>query len=201
MLITFEGIDGCGKSTQLKNTANYLKDKRKDFIALREPGGTALSESIRELLLHSDDSIGPRCEILLFEAARAHLTEKIIKPALDQGRIVLCDRFYDSTLAYQGYGRGLNKGQVKLLNEFASYNIRPDITFYLDISYETAIERTNSRKPDRIENNGREFYFRIIDGFRSIADSEPERVILISGERPAVEVFSDVKSQLSKMNI
>ena len=179
MFITFEGIDGSGKSTQINLLADYIRSLNLDVVILREPGGTALSEAIRELLLNSLHHVNPLTELLLFEAARSELVEKIIKPSLEAGKVVICDRFFDSTTAYQGYGRGLDLNEINLLNKLASGNLAPDLTFYLDIDYNIAVERSNDRKPDKIENSGDHFFEKVISGFRKIAEENKERFIVI----------------------
>ena len=141
MFITFEGIDGCGKSTQIGLLAEYLNSKGIENIMIREPGGTRFSEEIRKILLHSKKDINIISEMLLFEAARADLTHKVIKPALKKGFYVLSDRFYDSTTAYQGYGRGLPIDELEMIHKVATSGIVPDITFYLDLPLEVARKR------------------------------------------------------------
>ncbi len=179
MFITFEGIDGCGKTTQLQLLKEYLEDKGYQVVMIREPGGTDFSEKIRDILLYSKDNISPIAELMLFESARANLVENVIKPALAEGKIVLSDRFYDSTTAYQGYGRGLDLEKVKSCNIFATNGLKPDLTFYLEVPLNIAHTRSHKRVYDRIESAGDNFFQRVIDGFRAIAESEPERFVII----------------------
>lgn len=179
MFITFEGIDGCGKTTQLQLLKEYLEDKGYQVVMIREPGGTDFSEKIRDILLYSKDNISPIAELMLFESARANLVENVIKPALAEGKIVLSDRFYDSTTAYQGYGRGLDLDKVKSCNIFATNGLKPDLTFYLEVPLNIAHTRSHKRVYDRIESAGDNFFQRVIDGFRAIAESEPERFVII----------------------
>ncbi len=179
MFITFEGIDGCGKSTQIKLLSEYLDNKGIKNIIIREPGGTDFSERIREILLHSKEDISIIAEMLLFETARADLTEKIIKPSLKKGIYVLSDRFYDSTTAYQGYGRGLPVTQLKSIHNFATSGTTPDITIYLDLPLSEAKNRTDQKDLDRMEMSGDDFFKRVLAGFREIAKSEPDRVKMI----------------------
>ncbi len=188
MFITFEGIDGSGKSTQIDLLEEYLKSKGLDVIKLREPGGTQLSEQIRNILLSTGNSLSPETELLLFNAARSNLVGTIIAPALEQGKTVICDRFFDSTTAYQGYGRGLSLEQVTLCNMVATGGLKPDLTFYLDIPFDLSVNRTNHRQPDRIEQSGGDFFMRVIGGFRQIALDEPERFIRIDSSREIDEV-------------
>lgn len=182
MLITFEGIDGCGKSTQLTIIGDLLEKKGCKVLRLREPGGTALSESIREILLSSKNKINDTTELLLFASARANLVEEVIKPALLRDEYVLCDRFYDSTTAYQGYGRRIDLDIINACNKIATGGLKPDLTFYLKIFLETAFIRAGHRQPDRIEKAGDDFFNRVVDGFQKIAESEPERVKIIDAE-------------------
>jgi dTMP kinase len=184
MLITFEGIDGCGKSSQIKLLSAFLKEKGWKHKILREPGGTHLSESIREALLHSNEEISPLTELLLFNAARSHLVHKVIKPTLAEGFIVLCDRFFDSTTAYQGYGRGLDIDMVKSVNLVATEGLQPDITFFLDVPIEMSDRRINKKNADRIEKSGVDFYRRVIEGFRTLAANEKERFFRIDTGGP-----------------
>ncbi len=179
MFITFEGIDGCGKSTQLKLLSKYFISQGKEVLCLREPGGLPLSEDIRSILLNSEEHINPITELLLFEASRSHLVEHIIEPSLKAGKIILCDRYFDSTTAYQGYGRGIDLDLIHKLNDIATMGRIPDITILLDVDYDEAMKRSKKRTHDRIETSGKEFYLKLIDGFRELADKSPERFIKI----------------------
>ncbi len=179
LFITFEGIDGCGKTTQINLLEKFLSCKGEKFITIREPGGTNLSEEIRNILLNSKEFINPITELLLFESARTELTEKVIVPALNNGVIVLCDRFFDSTTAYQGYGRQLDINKIKMLNKLATNGIEPDITFYLSLPLSVAKERTKSKKFDRIESSDENFFKRVIAGFDELCEIEKHRFIKI----------------------
>lgn len=192
MFITFEGIDGCGKSTQLEMIKKYLIDKGKVVLSLREPGGTSFSEKIREILLHSDDKLTCQSELFLFEAARADLVAKVILPALNNGSIVLCDRFYDSTTAYQGFGRGLPVQVVEEMNALATKNLKPDLTFYLHVGLETSMKRTKGKRKDKIENSGDGFFSRVVIGFRELSRLEPDRVIEIDAEGSIEETYAGI---------
>ncbi len=192
MFITFEGIDGCGKTTQMNFVANYLEQNNKKVLCLREPGGTLLAEQIREILLNSKETISAITELFLFNSARANLVEQRIKPALAKGIIVLCDRFYDSTTAYQSYGRNLPYEDVVHCNYLATGGLKPDFTFFLDIPYEIALKRSNHRPLDRMENAGEIFFKRVIEGYRKIAESEPERIYSFDSTAP----IDIVKSQI-----
>ncbi len=202
MFISFEGIDGSGKTTQLQILAKYLESLGGDVIVLREPGGVPLSESIRGLLLNSTEDINPITELLLFEASRSHLVHSLIKPAIAQGKTILCDRFYDSTTAYQGYGRGIDLETINTFNSIATLGIVPDLTFYLDVDFATAEKRSDRKIYDRIESAGKEFYLKIIKGFRELATIYPERIIQIDASKE-LETTSALIRQIidNKLNI
>ncbi len=192
LFITFEGIDGCGKTTQIRRLKNFLTEHNYEVVTVREPGGTEISEMIRNILLHSKNQISPVSELLLFNSARSVLVQEIIKPALEQGKIVICDRFFDSTLAYQGYGRGLNLDDVKKCNKIASNNLIPDLTIYLSVSLEISKSRTDRTEFDRFEQAGDEFFKRVINGFEQIAIDEPNRIFKICSEEPIDEVSKKI---------
>jgi dTMP kinase len=198
MLITFEGIDGCGKSTQISLLAEYLKSKNIDFITLREPGGTHLSEEIRKILLESKHTINPLTELLLFNSARSNLVSQVIEPALAAGKVILCDRFYDSTTAYQGYGRGIDLDFIKSCNEMVTKGIKPDITFYLDIPLEVSRQRIINNSFDRIENDDDDFFSRIISGFKTIAEQEPKRIVVIDATKDISIVYQLIVASFEK---
>lgn len=195
MLITFEGIDGSGKTTHFKRTAEFLSQEGLIVRPFREPGGTDFSESVRSLLLETDIDISDLAELLLFEAARADLIEKQIKPALERGETVILDRFYDSTVAYQGYGRGLPIEEINRLNNFVSCGIMPDITFYMRVPLEDCFQRM-SKKRDRIENAAKSFFENVYRGFEKNAAENPGRVITIDATEPKPIVFETIKEYL-----
>ena len=201
MFISFEGIDGSGKTTQLQILATYLESIGYEVMLLREPGGVPLSESVRDLLLNSSEEINPITELLLFEASRSHLVHSLIKPAIAQGKIILCDRFLDSTTAYQGYGRGIDLDIINTFNSIATLGIMPDLTFYLDVDFATAENRSDRKIYDRIESAGKEFYLRVIQGFRELASNYPERIFRIDASRE-LDVTSALIKQIidSKLN-
>jgi len=184
-LITFEGSEGCGKSTQVKRLAARLEKWGIRPAVLREPGGTAIGEAIRHLLQHSEDNhaMTPETELLLFEASRSQLVREKIQPALRRGEWVICDRFFDSTTVCQGAARQLDLGLVEKLNAFAVGDCVPDLTFVLDIDRATAQSRLGNRKKvrDRMEEESDEFHERVIRAYRELAENEPKRVILIDG--------------------
>ncbi|MGE5671391.1 MAG: dTMP kinase, partial [Fibrobacterota bacterium] len=189
--ITFEGIDGCGKSTQLALASKILTEKGYDVVVTREPGGTSISEKIREILLSpSNSEMVNECEILLYCAARAqHVREKII-PAVKSGKIVLCDRFQEATFGYQGYGRGIALDLLKKVNSYATGGLNPDLTFIFDLSVEMSVSRMAkiNKAKDRLEQNSAEFFQRIRDGFLNLARSSPERIKLINAEHSIEQV-------------
>ncbi len=187
MFITFEGLDYSGKSTQVRLLADSLKREQHSTLVLREPGGTEIGEKIRTILLDKDIShMSSVSELFLFSACRAQLVEEVIKPALERDTIVICDRFYDSLTAYQGWGKGVSLETISVINACASSGLKPDVTFFLDIpvtEVERRMHRSHSPK-DRMESNGREFYERAREGYRSIANSET-RFRILDGLLPA----------------
>lgn len=193
--ITFEGSEGCGKSTQLQLLAKRLTDSNVPFLITREPGGTPIGETIRELLQFAPQSAAmtPETEVLLFEASRAQLVREVIKPALKRGDCVIADRFFDSTTVYQGVARELDPKMVRELNAFAVGDCIPDITFILDVDLETARARMKGpRRPDRMEMQPDDFYEQVIDGYRKLAKSESKRVVLIDGRKSANEIETEI---------
>jgi dTMP kinase len=198
-LITFEGIDYSGKTTQAKKLFNYLKRKGRKVVFLREPGGEKVSESIRQVLLSSRNvGMSPLSELLLYMASRAQLVSKVILPALKQGKIVICDRFYDSSLAYQGYGRGLDKKMIEYLNRISVSNTKPDLTILIDIPIKIFVQRMreNDKKKDRIEKEKIDFYRRVREGYLKIAQKEKRRFRIIDGSNKIEEVWEEVKSSI-----
>lgn len=182
--ITFEGVDGCGKSTQARLLADRLVGEGHQVILTREPGGTPLGEKIRTLLLdpHNGEMVS-ECEVLLYLAARAqHVHEKIMQH-LSSGAIVICDRFQEATFAYQGYGRGVDREMLGAMNLFASGGLAPDLTFIFDIPIETAFKRLESmnRAKDRLESEGKCFFERIRQGYCTLSAEAPERIVMLDG--------------------
>jgi dTMP kinase len=193
--ITFEGIDGCGKSTQLIHTAQLLCEIGFSVVTLREPGSTRISEQIRRILLHTKEPLSNVTELLLYEAARAEITELEIRPHLNAGSIVLCDRFYDSTTAYQGYGRKLDLRMVNRLHQLAVGETRPDLTLVFDVDLKTAFAR-RGKKLDRLESQSRAFFNRVRLGYREIARKEPRRVKLIDASGSVDQTFDLVRPRI-----
>lgn len=199
MLISFEGIDGSGKTTQITLLRERLGKEKIPVEVLREPGGTPLSEMIRSVLLNPEIQMNPVTELLLFSAARSELVTQKILPLLKDGIVVILDRFYDSTLAYQGFGRGsLSIGEIHKLNKIASHLTTPDITFYLDIEVKHARERRKNMDEDRMERSGESFYERVREGFRYLAAKE-KRVIGIDGKLPPEEIHQLIWKRVSAM--
>jgi len=198
LFITVEGIDGCGKSTQARLIAAALEAAGHDVLRLREPGGVKISEQIRAILLDpANAEMGDVCELLLYEAARAQLVHQVIRPALAAGKTVVCDRFYDSTTAYQAFADGLDRNMVSQANELAVDGCRPDLTLVFDLPVEDALRRRSGRgAEDRLELKGMEFQERVAAGFRAVAADELDRVKLIDAGGSIAEVFSGVAAEL-----
>ena len=197
--ITFEGGEGCGKSTQIKRLREALEKDGVEVVLTREPGGTWLSEEIRHLIKdQTTDAPCDRSELLLFLAARAQLVRNVIRPALEAGKWVLSDRFSDSTLAYQGYGRGLPLDDLRQMNDFACEELKPDLTLLLDVSPETSCARMRKREAmtdttaDRIEKAGDAFHARLRAGFAELAKAEPNRIVTIDANGTPDEVWESV---------
>ena len=197
--ITFEGGEGCGKSTQVRRLCDALSSAGIDVRLTREPGGTWLSESIRHLIKDQrEDPPCDRSELLLFLAARAQLVRNVIRPALESGAWVVCDRFSDSTVAYQGYGRGLPLDVIRLANDFACDGLEPDLTLYLSVSPETARarrrirEEATSTEADRIESAGDAFHARLAEGFEAIARACPHRMRTVDANGSVDEVWERI---------
>jgi len=201
MFISFEGIDGCGKSVQTEALRQRLLSAGYFVKIVREPGGTALSEKIRAILLdRSNIELVPRAELFLYEAARAQLMAEDILPALSRGEIIISDRFTDSTLAYQGHGRSLDKDFIKRANIFASKGRFPDCTFVLDITWEESIKRRNAdkRTADRMEMEQKEFFLRVRQGYLALAKGEPQRICLVDGSLPIPEIEETIYTYVTK---
>lgn len=204
LFITFEGIDGCGKSTQCELLKKYFADNDIDFISVREPGGTVIGERIREILLDKKNTqMTFRTELLLFEAARAQIVDEVIRPALEAGKIVVCDRFFDSTSAYQGKARGMGMDFVSGLNKAATGGLAPDITLFFDIPAEEAQKRRGNRgnASDRIELAGLKFQEDVRAGYLELVERSNGRVVVIDATRSIEEIFESVKAALKARGI
>ena len=197
--ITFEGSEGCGKSTQVQRLAARLQRSGVPYLVTREPGGTPIGETIRELLQFAphNSAMTPETELLLFEASRSQLVRETIKPALERGLCVIADRFFDSTSVYQGAARKLDREMVERLNAFVVGDCAPDITFVLAVDAATAASRMQKpRKADRMEQQPAEFYERVREAYRQLAKREPNRVVLIDGSRDANQIENEIWEML-----
>tara|TARA_Y100000994_G_scaffold246860_1_gene251033 strand:- start:1269 stop:1904 length:636 start_codon:yes stop_codon:yes gene_type:complete len=200
LFITFEGIEGCGKTTQIKRLANRLDSLNHNITLTREPGGTDIGEAIREIVKHPPEgaTISAHTELLLMNASRTQLIQQIILPALKKGNTVLCDRFYDSTLAYQGYGRQLDLNKVHKAIELAIENTKPNLTLLLDIPLEVSTKRVNERQlktnetNDQFDRSGELFFKRVLDGFKTLAKAEPERFQVINANQHPDDVSNEI---------
>lgn len=202
LFFTFEGVDFCGKSTQIKRLVQRLEHQDIPVLLVREPGGTDISEAIREILLDTKNtSMHARTELLLYTAARAQIVAEKIVPALAASMVVICDRFIDSTTAYQGYGRELGLAFVQKINEFATQSLKPDATIWIDIPLDVAEARRKqfSLKKDRLEGEARSFRERVVAGYQMLADAEPNRIHIIDGNGPIEDVEERVWQVVSPL--
>jgi len=201
--ITFEGSEGSGKSTQISRLATLLTDAGHDVVVTREPGGTEIGEEIRHLLKHhsSGNNMVPEAELLLFAASRAQLVREVIKPAIDEGKMVLCDRFLDSTTVYQGVARRVHEDPVRVINDFAIGNLIPHLTVVLDVPAEVGLRRIKTRTsdlPDRMEKENIDFYRLVREGYLVLAESMPERFAVFDGTKDAMEIEAEIWDEVSK---
>lgn len=198
MLISFEGIDGCGKSTQIERIRERLVAAGYGVDVVREPGGTPVSERIRELLLDDSLQVDPLAELLLFSAARSQLVAERIRPLVAEGRMVLCDRFFDSTTAYQGGGRGLaDPAWLDSFHRRVTGGLVPDRTYFLAVSPAVGVSRRTGRPADRMEKAGEAFLERVDAAYRKLAEAEPDRIMLVDGEAPPDEVTERIWEDLA----
>ena len=205
IFITFEGIEGCGKSTQARRVRESLIESGLEVVFTREPGGSCIGEKIRDILLDPENhAMVPLTELLLYEASRHQHMAEVIEPALEAGKVVICDRFYDASTAYQGYARGINVDDVERLNLIASAGKRPDLTIILDLPAEIGLKRIG-KNPDRIEGEGVEFHERVRAGYLEIAAKEPDRVKVVDGsgtiEETFMKVWAPVESLLAQRKV
>lgn len=197
LFITFEGPEGSGKTTQLRLLEAWLRGRGYDVLATREPGGTAISEAIRTILLDpAHTEMRPETEILLFSAARAQIVAQVIRPHLARGGIVLCDRYADSTLAYQGYGRGLDLDILRAITAFATGGLLPHLTIYLDIPIEIGLQRKAIQEWNRLEAQTRAFHQRVRQGYLEMAAAEPERWLVLDASQPIADVQAAIRQRL-----
>ncbi len=199
LFITFEGIDGAGKSTQLPWAADHLRGLGLTLVSTREPGGTPLGESVRDLLLASREPVHAETETLLIFAARRQHIEQIIRPALTRGDCVRCDRFTDATFAYQGGGSGVDKTRLAMLERWVQVDLQPDLTVLFDVSAEVGQSRvTRIKSPDRFEREGKDFFTRVRDAYLERMKESPQRIVRIDGTRPIAEVQSELGNALDR---
>ena len=199
--ITFEGCDGCGKSTQLKLLSDYLEKNGVAHIFTREPGGGKISEAIREILLNGKNSeMTDECEALLYSASRVQHLHDRVQPALEQGKLVICDRYVDSSFAYQAYARGLGVDFIAKINAYAIEKYSPDVTIFIDLSPEDAFKRKHGAdENDRLEQAGMDFHNKVYAGYKALAETE-SRIATINGQQTPEEVFADVLQVLTERN-
>ena len=208
LFITFEGIEGCGKTTQIRMSGKHLNSGNIPFIITEEPGGTSLGLMIRRMLLNECSfEICAESEVFLFSAARAQHVKDIILPALEEKKVVLCDRFFDATIAYQGFGRGLDVDFIRQINAISSGQLKPDMTFLFDVPVEVGLKRAMERisraknvlREDRFEMEDIDFHKKVREGYLFLARSEPERFRLIDGSNDVLAVHHEVCSQISAL--
>ena len=196
LFISLEGLDGCGKTTQIKFLRQAFQREGKEVISFREPGCTPLGEKLREIVLHSDSDIGERAELLIYLSSRAQVTDEMVIPSLNQGKIVIADRYADSSVAYQGFGRAIGPERVKALNDFAIKNIYPDITFLLEISVDEALKRLKNKPLDRLEKERETFFQRVHEGYEWLYQQNPKRFVKIPGEIDPQQVSRQILQKL-----
>lgn len=200
LLITFEGPDGSGKTTQISLLKEYLSNKGFQVIYTREPGGTKISEKIRDIILDNKNSeMADMCEALLYASARAQLVQEVIKPAIEQGKIVICDRFVESSIVYQGIGRNLGEERIRAINEAALDGLRADITFMLTIPFEEGLKRKARQKSlDRLESSGDDFHKRVYEGYMSLAKSS-EYIKIVDANRAVEEIHREIVEKIEEI--
>ena len=205
MFITFEGIEGSGKTTQEKRVAELLRGRGRNVVVTKEPGGTPLADRIRAILLDSRSSIDPIAEVFLFAASRRQHTMEVIRPALQRGDVVLCDRYADSTLAYQGFGRMIELDRLRMVNRWATDGTEPDLTLLFDLPEEVGLTRARSRNSVAPADEGRfeaedlRFHRRVREGYLSMAKAEPERFVVIDANGTVDEVFARTRASLGDL--
>jgi dTMP kinase len=198
MFVTFEGVDWSGKSTQAELLADWLRAEGRSVVATREPGGIPVAEAIRDLVLHGDD-MSPWTEAALYAAARAEHVAALVRPALERGDDVVCDRYLDSSVTYQGAGRGLGEERVRELSLLVTGGLLPDRTFVVLLDPESARKRSHDDQHDRIERAGADFMQRVDEAYRALAAREPERVIAVDGDRPPEEIAKEIREHVREL--
>jgi dTMP kinase len=197
LFITFEGPDGSGKTTQARRLAEYLQARGLPILLTREPGGTEISEQIRQVILSTrNQAMRNEAEVLLFSAARAQIVAELIRPALAAGKIVVCDRYSDSTLAYQGYGLGLDLDALRAITQFATGGLVPDLTFYIDVPAEVGLTRRQRGKTNRLDQKDVEYHTRVRNGYLELAKAEPRRWVVIDGTASVEEVQGQIRARM-----
>lgn len=199
LFISIEGPDGSGKSTQIKNIKDFFADKKIDILFTREPGGTAIGERIREIILDNNCSeMDYMCEAMLYAAARAQHVAQIIRPAIERGTVVICDRYVDSSIAYQGYGRHLGKS-VKIINDYAIGDCIPDVTFLLKLDPRVGKGRIKDEEKDRLEVEKDNFHLDVYEGYLKLAEANPDRIYVIDASRSIDEIKDDIYIKLEEL--
>jgi dTMP kinase len=204
LFLSFEGGEASGKSVQAKRLAEWLQTQGRAVVSVREPGSTPVGERVRDIVLHAKDiPLAPNAQALLYSTARAQLVRDVIRPALGGGKIVIVDRFYDSTLAYQGYGHGADLEHLRAVTAFAVGNTRPDRTFLLDLPVEAAERRRAGIKPgrewDRFESEARAFHERVRAGYLALAHAEPHRIAIVAADRDADAIAAEIRGEVEKL--
>lgn len=199
--ITFEGGDGSGKSTQLDLLAQWLADSGRDVVMTREPGGTEVGLELRDIILHRKGFLAPRAEALLYAADRAHHVHTVVQPALAEGKVVIQDRYFDSSVAYQGAGRVLAEDEVRDLSLWATEGLIPDLTVVLDVPADVLRQRRETTRTvyDRLEAEADDFHERVRDAYRRLAEREPKRFIVIDGQRPAGDIHQAIRERVAAL--
>ncbi len=198
LFITFEGTDGCGKTTQINKVKSFLTSKGYEVVVTREPGALDIGQKIRDILLYHEGTVSDRCEMFLFLADRSQHVDTFIKPYLEAGKIVLCDRYTDSTIAYQGFGRERDINLLKELNDIATGKLMPDLTFLYDVSIETAQKRLGDER-DRMESIGTDFDLKVRNGYKRLSEENPDRIKMINAEQPIEKVYEETISIISEL--
>lgn len=201
LFITMEGTDGAGKTTQMKLLNDFLAQKGFEVISLREPGGNKISEKIREIIIDKEnDKMADMTEAMLYAAARAQLVKEVIIPNLNDGNIVLCDRFVDSSIVYQGYARGMGEDTIAKINQYATQGITPDMTFFLKLTPEASLERKEKQEElDRIESAGNSFHKRVYNGYLKLVDKNKKRIKVIDAEKSIEEIHTEIIQHIERL--
>lgn len=197
LFITFEGPDGSGKTTQVRLLVEYLQARGIAVICTREPGGTEISEQIRQVILSTRNrAMQSQAEVLLFSAARAQIVAELIRPALAAGKIVICDRYADSTMAYQGYGLGLDLDALRAITRFATGGLVPDLTFYVDVPVEVGLARRQRGETNRLDQKDIAYHTRVRNGYLELAKAEPQRFVVVDGTRTIDQVHQEIRARI-----